>query len=61
MPFSQNIVIADIPLGVLLLFCISSLGVYGVIMSGWSSNSKYAFLGALRSSAQWLVMKFLWD
>lgn len=52
MPFSQNIVIADIPLGVLLLFCISSLGVYGVIMSGWSSNSKYAFLGALRSSAQ---------
>ena len=61
MTFSQNIVIADIPLGVLLLFCISSLGVYGVIMSGWSSNSKYAFLGALRSSAQWLVMKFLWD
>lgn len=52
MPFSQNIVIADIPLGILLMFCISSLGVYGVIMSGWSSNSKYAFLGALRSSAQ---------
>jgi NADH-quinone oxidoreductase subunit H len=52
MPFSQGIVIADIPLGILVLFCISSLGVYGVIMSGWASNSKYAFLGALRSSAQ---------
>jgi len=52
MPFSNGIVIADIQLGILVLFCISSLGVYGVIMSGWASNSKYAFLGALRSSAQ---------
>lgn len=52
MPFSQNIVIADVQLGILVMFCISSLGVYGVIMSGWASNSKYAFLGALRSSAQ---------
>lgn len=52
MPFSHNIVISDAPLGILVLFCISSLGVYGVIMSGWASNSKYAFLGSLRSSAQ---------
>jgi len=51
-PFGYNIVIADIQLGVLFLFCVSSLGVYGVIMSGWASNSKYAFLGSLRSSAQ---------
>lgn len=51
-PFSENVVIADIPLGILALLAISSLGVYGIIMAGWSSNSKYAFLGALRSSAQ---------
>lgn len=52
MPISEGIVIADISLGLLWLFAISSLSVYGVIISGWSSNSKYAFLGALRSSAQ---------
>ena len=45
-------VLADINVGVLYLFAISSLGVYGVIMAGWASNSRYAFLGALRSSAQ---------
>jgi NADH-quinone oxidoreductase subunit H len=43
---------ADISLGVLFVFAISSFGVYGIIMSGWSSNSKYAFLGGLRSAAQ---------
>ena len=52
MPFGENLVICDINLGVILLFAISSLNVYGVILSGWASNSKYAFLGALRSSAQ---------
>ena len=52
MPFSKGIVIADVDLGVLILLAISSLSVYGVIMSGWSSNSKYALLGSLRSSAQ---------
>jgi len=52
MPVAQNWVIADINVGILYIFAISSLGVYGVIMGGWASNSKYPFLGALRSAAQ---------
>ena len=51
-PFDAGVVLADINVGILYLFAISSLGVYGIIMAGWASNSVYAFLGALRSAAQ---------
>jgi len=51
-PLAESVVISDINLGILYLFAVSSLGVYGIIIAGWSSNSRYPFLGALRSAAQ---------
>lgn len=51
-PFSEEIVLSDLNVGVLYLFAVSSLSVYGIILAGWSSNSKYPFLGAIRSAAQ---------
>lgn len=51
-PFAKGVVLADINVGVLYILAISSLSVYGIIIAGWASNSKYAFLGAVRSSAQ---------
>ena len=51
-PFDDELVLADINVGILYLFAVSSLGIYGIIMGGWASNSKYPFLGAIRSAAQ---------
>merc|ERR1711933_348980 len=51
-PFSEGVVLCDINLGVLYIFAISSLNVYGILFSGWSSNSKYSYLGSIRSAAQ---------
>ena len=56
-PFGEGVVLADIHVGLLYIFAVSSLGVYGIITAGWSSNSKYGFLGALRSAAQMVSYK----
>ena len=59
-PFNAGWVLADINVAVLFVFAASSLEVYGVIMGGWASNSKYPFLGSLRSAAQMISTKSLW-
>ena len=51
-PFDVGLVLADVNIGILFLFAVSSMGVYGIVMAGWASNSRYAFLGGLRSAAQ---------
>ena len=51
-PFGDGLVVSDINVGIMYIFAVSSLGVYGIVMAGWASNSRYAFLGALRSAAQ---------
>ena len=56
-PFGPELVLANINAGLLFMIAITSIGVYGVIIAGWASNSKYAFLGALRSSAQMVALR----
>lgn len=59
-PVNAKWVLADLNVGVLYLFAVSSMGVYGVIMAGWASNSKYAFLGGCVRPRKWCLTKSLW-
>src|SRR5258705_644285 len=58
-PFGSGLTLADISLGILYLLAVSSLGIYGVVFAGWSANSKYAFLGSLRSTAQMISYELI--
>ncbi len=57
MPFSAAVVLANVNAGLLYVMAITSMGVYGIIIAGWASNSKYAFLGAMRAAAQIVVLR----
>ena len=58
--FGYKMVIADVDIGVLFVFAIASLGVYGIVLAGWSSNSKYPFLGGVRSTSRWCRCSSSW-
>ena len=57
---TQPLVLADVDLGMLIILGISSLGVYGIVLAGWASNSKYPFLGGIRASAQMISYELRW-
>ena len=60
-PFDQGLVLANVNAGLLFLLAMTSLGVYGIILAGWASNSRYAMLGAMRAAAQTITTKSRWD
>jgi len=60
-PFGSGITLTDFSLGILYSLAISSIGVYGILFAGWSANSKYAFLGSLRSTAQMISYELIYS
>ena len=58
-PYGPGLTIADLNLGILYMLAVSSLSTYGILLAGWSANSKYAFLGSLRSTAQWISYELI--
>ena len=60
-PFGEGLTLTDFSLGILYSLCLSSIGVYGILFAGWSANSKYAFLGSLRSTAQMISYELIYS